>query len=319
MKRCLFLSILCLVCTLSTTTTLYAYQSDSSVVFRILSYNVENLFHPNYDSINLDEEFTPKGKRHWTYGKYQNKVENIARVITTIYPWNTIDIIGLCEVENRQCVDDLNNILKRFHFKVVHHDSSDPRGIDVALLYRPATFRLLQSYPIQINLGNSNHTRDILYVSGLNTKGDTLHIFLCHLPSQIGGIAETEWKRKIIKNTLQQHIDSIYFTSEKAKIIVMGDMNSTAKDDLSGMKNLMIPFQKQSIGSYKYKGIWYCLDQFYISPSLEYNTSVSIYNSKWIQEEDERYLDYKPKRTYVGYRYQNGYSDHLPIILEITY
>lgn len=317
MKRIfLLLLVLYTTCIVPIKADISTEQRDSSAVFRIVSYNVENLFHPDYDSINPDRDFTTDGAHRWTYGKYRNKIENIAQVLTDISPWNTPDIVGLYEIENRQCMDDLNNVLRRFEYKIIHYDSPDPRGIDVAILYRP-TFQLLQSYPIRIDM-DGTHTRDIVYMSGLVYTGDTLHMFFCHLPSQATGTAETEWKRKHVKNVLQQRIDFIYSISQHAQIIVAGDMNSEPKDDLKGMKNLMLPYIRTAVGTYKHKGKWSCLDQFYISDTFKYRTSVTIYSPTWLLEDDERYLGLKPKRTFVGYRYQNGYSDHLPILLEIS-
>ena len=92
----------------------------------------------------------------------------------------------------------------------------------------------------------------------------------------------------------------------------MGDMNSEPKDDLLGLHNRMVGLQ----GTHKYQGQWICLDQFYTSTNLDSITSVRIYDAEWLMETDEKYMGLKPKRTYNGFHYMNGYSDHLPIILE---
>ena len=162
-------------------------------------------------------------------------------------------------------------------------------------------------------------TRDILYVCAKVDKQDTLHLFVCHLPSQRGGKAESEWKRKAAKEVLQTAIDSVYALHSDAKIIVMGDMNSEPKNDLKGLVNRMVVESQKSkvknYGTHKYQGRWTCLDQFYTSPNLQKISAVTIYDAEWIQEPDEKYLGLKPKRTYNGFHYQNGYSDHLPIQL----
>ena len=296
-------------------------ETEPNRLFRIVSYNVENLFHPDQDSINTDADFTPDGKYHWTYSKYRQKVQHIAQVITNIGQFDGVDIVGLCEVENKQCISDLCIVLRRFGYQYIHFDSPDKRGIDVALLYRP-TFHLISAYPITVPLANGENTRDILYVSGIYHITDTLHLFLCHMPSQSGGAAATAWKREAAIAVLQQHIDSIFAMSPKAQIVVMGDMNSAPKENIYGLHNAMLHLPKHSDspqGTHKYQGRWAFLDQFYLSDSLLYTTDVQIYSAPYLLEDDLRYLDTKPRRTYIGYRYQAGYSDHLPIRLTIKY
>jgi hypothetical protein len=180
-------------------------------------------------------------------------------------------------------------------------------------------------------------TRDILYVQARVDKKDTLHFFVCHLPSQRGGAAESEWKRKIAKEVLQGAIDSVYAAFRDPKIIVMGDFNGSPSnspmkggravmgnglrvmgDGLRGI-NYQEPVNGKEIGTHKYQGRWTCLDQFYTSPSLDSLSRAEIYNAAWIQEPDEKYPDLKPKRTYNGFRYQkDGFSDHLPIVLTVS-
>jgi hypothetical protein len=163
----------------------------------------------------------------------------------------------------------------------------------------------------------NDRTRDILYVSALYELRDTVHVMLCHLPSQLGGASSSDWKRQHAKSLLQSQIDSILLFQPSAKIVVMGDMNTLPQDDLNGMSNLMLPIQNSGQGTHKYQGIWTCLDQFYVSHSLFSQSETTIYSPQWLLEEDAKYLDFKPRRTYVGYRYNDGYSDHLPIVLTI--
>ena len=285
---------------------------------RIVSYNVENLFHPERDSLNPDTLFTPLGERRWSYKRYNNKVENIARVLTNIGEWQGVDIIGLQEVEDTQAVRKLCTVLRRNEYDFVHYDSPDRRGIDVALMYRKARFDTLFTKAMPVDLGEQT-TRDILYVSGLCDKRDTLHLFVCHLPSQLGGTAESEWKRIAAKRVLQRAVDSILNIRPEAKIIVMGDMNSAPKQDLNGLSNRMTELEKQGKGTHKYQGRWTCLDQFYISAAVDSVSHVRIYDAEWIQETDEKHLGLKPKRCFVGFRYQNGFSDHLPIVMDAEF
>ena len=317
----------------------------SAETLRVVSYNVENLFHPKHDTVRTDSftflekndyEWTPEGERRWSYTRYYRKVENIARVLTNIGEWDGVDIVGLQEVENALCVKRLCTTLRKGEYDFVHYESPDPRGIDVALIYKKARIDTIATRAIRVSaslndgmsaakpLNGELITRDILYVQARVDKKDTLHFFVCHLPSQRGGAAESEWKRKIAKEVLQSAIDSVYEACPNAKIIVMGDFNSEPKEDLRGVKNQMIvESQKSKVerpnGTHKYQGRWTCLDQFYTSPSLDSLSRAEIYNAAWIQEPDEKYLDLKPKRTYNGFRYQkDGFSDHLPIVLTVS-
>lgn len=287
--------------------------------YRIISYNVENLFHPEHDSLKNDIEFTPEGNKHWTYYRYKIKAENIARVIANISKWDTPMIIGLCEIENDKCLKKLCWLFKNYNYKYIHYESNDERGIDVALLYQPELFQIIQSKPLHVELANNDFTRDILYVEGVYNQIDTLYLMLCHLPSQLSGQKASEWKREKAKAVIQQTTDSILREHETAQIVVMGDMNTVPKEDIEGLNNLMLPIQKQRKGTHKYQGIWTCLDQFYVSSALLERTKANIYDAEWIQEEDKKYLGLRPKRTFIGYRYQKGFSDHLPIYLDITF
>ena len=334
----------------------------SAETLRVVSYNVENLFHPKHDTVIINEgvngltnegvngltnegrngltneriiekddyEWTPEGQRRWSYTRYYRKVENIARVLTNIGEWDGVDIVGLQEVENALCVKRLCYTLRPGEYDFVHYESPDPRGIDVALIYKKSRVDTLNSKPLPIPSPQGREsreeklvTRDILYVCVRVDKRDTLHLFVCHLPSQRGGAAESEWKRTAVKEILQRSIDSVYALHSAAKIIVMGDMNSEPKEDLDGLRNRMVvESQKSKVeshGTHKYQGRWSCLDQFYTSPALDSLSRAEIYNAAWIQEPDEKYLDLKPKRTYNGFRYQkDGFSDHLPIVLTVS-
>ena len=282
----------------------------------IISYNVENLFDYEHDTLKNDYSFLPDGDHHWTYRKYQTKLDRIAQVVVNISAWESAALVGLCEVENARCLRDLCYRLKCFHYKFVHYESADERGVDVALLYDSTKVNILKSIPLHINL-QGDPTRDILYVNALTNNTDTLHTFVCHLPSKLGGSAATDWKRNAAKKVIQKQIDSIINLHPQAKIIVMGDMNNTPIQDLQGLDNMMITLEKSGCGTHKYQGIWSCLDQFYISSTLVPYAQTTIFSPEWLLEVDSKYLEYQPKRTYVGFQYQGGYSDHLPIVLKI--
>lgn len=294
---------------------------------KVVSYNVENLFHPKHDTVCIDSttfiekddyEWTPEGERRWSYTRYYRKEENIARVLTNIGEWNGVDIVGLQEVENALCVKRLCYTLRPGEYDFVHYESPDRRGIDVALIYKKGRVDTIATRAIKVKGERVNGerliTRDILYVCAQIDKRDTVHFFVCHLPSQRGGKAESEWKRRVAKEVLEEAVDSVFKVQAEAKIVVMGDMN--AEDlEVKGLKDERMKGE----GTHKYQGRWTCLDHFYTSPSLDSLSRAEIYNAAWIQEPDEKYLDLKPKRTYNGFRYQkDGFSDHLPIVLTVS-
>ena len=276
---------------------------------KVVSYNVENLFHPAHDSLKDDYEWTANGERRWSYTRYYKKEENLARVLTNIGEWDGVDVVGLQEVENAAVVKRLCYTLRRNEYDFVHYESPDPRGIDVALVYKKSRVDTLRSEKLSVK-SEKFTTRDILYVCAQVDKRDTIHFFVCHLPSQRGGKAESEWKREAAKQVLEQAIDSVYTIHPKAKIIVMGDMNEDGLH-IYGLKDKRM----QGEGTHKYQGRWTFLDHFYVSPAIDSLSNARVYDAEWIQEPDEKYLGLKPKRTYNGFIYQNGYSDHLPIVL----
>lgn len=287
--------------------------------FRIVSYNVENLFDCTPDTLHDDSEFSEEGLRHWTPSRYYHKREQIARTIANIGGWEGVAIVGLCEIENEQCVNDLClQNLRNLPYSYIHFDSPDARGIDVAMLYRTDLFALQQAYPIRVPVdAGERPTRDILYASGSMPDGEMLHVFVCHLPSQLGGVGRVALRQRA-KQTLAHHTDSLLQINPQAKIVVMGDMNSAPAEDLPGMYNQMLQKESRGEGTYKYQGAWSCIDQFYVSRALKDTVQTAIYDVPWLLTRDENYTGYKPYRTYNGYQYQHdGYSDHLPIVLDI--
>lgn len=281
---------------------------------RIVSYNVENLFHPEVDSINPDTDFTPDGSHHWTYARYQRKLTRISRVLATIGEREGVSLITLCEVENRQCLIDLQTIMCRYPYGIVHYDSPGSRGIDVAVLYDSTRLELLHATPLRVPPTHGHPTRDILYTR-FDRQGDTLHILSCHLPSQVGGTEALD-RRQVIIGFLQEQADSIMAQHPEHHLIIMGDFNDANRQLFT---NLYAALGDASNGSYRFHGKWEMLDQFYLSPGLQAHARAAVFAPEWLLEEDEAYPGYKPKRTYIGYRYnKNGYSDHLPVYLDIT-
>ncbi len=314
-------------------------QGKPSEEFVIVCYNVENLFDPRNDPEKNDEEFTPSGKNHWTISKLNKKVMMVYRAILAasngVYP----DIIGLEEIENLWVLEYL---LKKTPFSqagygIIHKESPDPRGIDVALLYRKARMVPLDFdfYPVH---GQNNLTfisRDILHFQA-ELKGEKFHFFVNHWPSRSGGYAETMGKRNHTATIVRQVIDSIQAGNPQSKILLMGDFNATPDEDCfikilrasttrnsnksMQLINLAQFWQKSGTGTIRSQGQWEIFDQFICTNNLLQNDGLTIDTEKtsicqagFLLENDARYLGKKPFRTNLGPVYHGGVSDHLPI------
>ena len=313
---------------------------------RIVFYNLENFFDSFDDSLTIDDEFTPFGEKHWTWKKFENKTQMISKVLLSIGEWNMPGIIGFCELENKFVLKKLlyNTPLKSFNYEIIHKDSPDRRGIDVALVYNQDIFVPIHTNFINIDFpfDSTIKTREILYVKGIFYKIDTLHIFVNHWPSRYGGYLKTVPKRNYVAKILREKIDSIQLVFPASNIIIMGDFNDEPKDEslskilkagtassefaAKGLVNLMAFKKENKIeGTLKYRESWNTFDQFIISFSLIDKESFlyiepmknNIYNATYLLENDNTYLGNKPFRTYTGYKYNGGFSDHLPIFLDI--
>lgn len=313
---------------------------------RIAFYNVENLFDTQNDSIKIDDEFTPEGARNWNNYRFYDKLNNIYKVIISIGEWEPPAIVGLCEIENRFVLNQLvyETPLSRFDYKIIHFESPDRRGIDVALIYRFEKFEPIHSEPLYINFPDNleSKTRDILYVKGVLFGSDTVHFFVNHWPSRWGGYLETKPKREYVASVLRSKVDSILSVDINPNIIIMGDFNDepwdesikevlNAKLDTVGNErneliNLMSKYEKDwQMGTSKYKEDWSVIDQFIISANLLTDQNmvqisdkgVIIHNPDFLLEQDKTHGGDKPFRMFVGYRYNGGFSDHLPIYLNI--
>lgn len=315
-------------------------------VFRVMCYNVENYFDCVDDSLTRDEEYLPGGIRGWNYNRYVRKQYNIARVIAAVGTWEPPALVGLCEVESRRGLFDLvRGPLKNLHYRFVHHDSPDARGVDVALLYLPELFKILYDEAIQVTFADApnSKTRDILYVCGRVPSGDTLHVFICHFPSRLGGELESADRRRDAARILRKHINFIQEKDVEANILIMGDFNdypdnTSLYDVLQAREphnpfrkeylyNLMFPLHKEGKGTHKHEAEWGTLDQIIVSGHLLlrqqglYTTpaDVHIFNVDFLLEDDLKYLGKKPFRTYSGMKYIGGFSDHLPVYVDFWY
>jgi predicted extracellular nuclease len=329
-----------LLCCLGTEINLSAQNRDQ---LRLAFYNVENLFDTINDPLTNDDEFTPAGMRGWYFSRYLDKLDHIYKTITAIGEWDPPAVVGFCEIENRGVLYDLvaKTPFVKNGYEIIHQDSPDKRGIDVGLIYHPKFFKPIRFKAIRVDISkdSSSTTRDILYVCGKIFKTDTVHIFINHWPSRSGGQAKSEARRIVAASTLRLYVDSIFLNNPRANIVIMGDFNDEpgdaslyetlrAKEDTvpknqSDLFNGMYSFFKKEIGTEKFQDHWHCLDQVIMSYSLldkknkVLMSSPQIFRASWLVEPDEKYLGDRPFRTYAGPKYLGGYSDHLPVYVDL--
>jgi hypothetical protein len=306
--------------------------------FRVMFYNTENLFDTVDDTLKNDEEFLPGGSRHWTKMRYNKKIDAIARVIVAAGEWELPAVAGLCEVENEMVIKDLLNsdLLFNANYAFVHFDSPDKRGIDICLLYRRDIVRLIsaQSWVPDSAEYPEFETRNALFAR-TEIFNDTIDFVFCHWPSRRGGLLASDDQRSMILGTLEQRIDSLRIHSSKGeKIIVMGDFNCSPDfvalkelEEVCGLVNLSAGLSSKGSGSYRYKGRWEMIDQALVSKNMiksmpgqriYYNATFSILNKDFLLEDDPDYPGKRPFSTYREYRWEGGYSDHLPVMLLLS-
>lgn len=314
--------------------------------FTIIFYNVENLFDTEDDPLTDDKEFTPDSEKSWDQDKYEKKLKDIARVLSSVNSSDLPEIIGLCEIENRKVLEELVNIrsLRKGNYSIVHSESPDNRGIDVAFLYRGDEFSVHESksIPVIFPFDSSLTTRDILYVTGKEKDGESFHFFVNHWSSRSQGEKETEPKRIYAAVTLRKEIDVLMNRDPDAKIVIMGDFNDEPTNRsifemlLANNKrknaserelyNLMYDLHNiDNAGTYFYRGSWNMLDQIIVSQSLirdktGYHTGFDngkILKQQWMLYHDQQLDEYVPNKTYGGPEYYGGISDHLPVYVTL--
>jgi endonuclease/exonuclease/phosphatase family metal-dependent hydrolase len=301
-------------------------------IFTLVELNTENLFDTQKDSVKDDTEYTTESLKRWTRTRYWNKLNHIAQEIISCGEdgngWALPDLVALCEVENDTVLTDLTrrSLLRKAGYEYVMTDSPDQRGIDVALLYSPFSFRMIRHYPLRIPpLKEMRPTRDILYVCGELINGDTLHVFVVHAPSRYGGERVTRPHRMAVANRLCQTIDSIRCNSPEASIVVAGDFNdpydSKALEILRSHQLMNVSQAARGShgakGTYKYQGQWESIDHIIVGGHILHAFRQCIINdAPFLLEEDEQYGGFMPRRNYRGYKYNKGYSDHLPLVAQ---
>ena len=316
-----------------------AGQVSQPKEYRVVFFNTENLFDPFDDPTTNDEDYTPSGKNHWTKDKLEHKVRMVYRAIIAAADGHFPDLIGLAEIENLWVLDYLlkNTPLGEENYGIVHKESPDPRGIDVALLYRKQTVHPLDYSFLPVHgMGSSRFTsRDLLHFKAeLGTE--TIHFLVNHWPSRSGGYLETRGKRDLAARIARRSLDSLRKANPNEKILFMGDFNATPDEicltkilgatcqqlrtDSTHLVNLSQCWLDGLSGTIRTKGKWEIFDQFLCTDNLLNGTGLTISPAQtticradFLLEPDARYLGKKPFRTYLGPIYHGGISDHLPI------
>ena len=323
-------------------------QTDQFKAVSVGFYNLENLFDYERDTTIRDAEFTPWGKKAWTEQKYNEKQANMAYVISQMAIDVTpsgLSILGVSEIENKRVLEDLvkQEAIADRNYQIVHRDSPDRRGIDVAMLYNPTHFQVLDVKMENMNFlfgnGDTLLTREIMHVKGV-LDGDTSHILVNHWPSRSGGEKKSAPRRNKAAMKCNMIIDSLKSENPNVKVIVMGDFNDdptststkgilrakgkiqdvTAKD----MFNPMNDYYRRGLGSNAYRDNWSLFDQIILSPGLlekeqdgYFFYKAIIFNKKYLIQRTGQYKGY-PFRTFSGDKYQGGYSDHFPVFVYLV-
>ncbi|WGK65997.1 endonuclease/exonuclease/phosphatase family protein [Croceiramulus getboli] len=324
---------------------LIAQESKNYKIHTLAFYNVENLFDPANDPYTFDDDRTPEGADRWTEERYNQKIKQLAEVIGQIgleTTGNAPILIGLAEVENRTVLQDLINSspLAKYGYRIVHQDSPDRRGIDVALIYQSRFFRLkhAQWHPLVLYRKDEPdrriYTRDQLVVGGY-LEEEEFAIIVNHWPSRSGGEALTQPRRMAAARLNRRLIDSLQHLNPYLKITTMGDFNDDPSDksirkelrakgkrdqvsDL-GLYNPMAALHQQGLGTLAFRDSWNLFDQIMVSETLiqaNYDSfrlfKAGIYNPNRLTYRSGRYQGY-PWRTYAGGVYSGGISDHFPV------
>jgi hypothetical protein len=335
------ISFIILICSVSV-----IYGQNNFKAGIVAFYNLENLFDTiNTEGVN-DEDFTPQGLNKWTSERYWIKINRMAEAISRIGEDDGIKggpaILGVSEIENRSVLKDLvsHPLLKSSNYQIVHYDSPDLRGVDVAMLYQPRYFRVTSSDSPELLIFNENnervYTRDQLVVTGL-FDGEEISIIVNHWPSRSSGETITRPRRNEAATLTRHLVDSLLIINKNAKVVIIGDLNDDpvneslrkylrASDNPDKLKegelfNCMYPLFKKGIGSLYYRDGLNLFDQIIVTPALlgkDYSSykfyKTRVFNKPFLIQADGQYKDY-PLRSYVGTTFQGGYSDHFPVYI----
>lgn len=304
----------------------------------LVFYNVENLFDTINDPKTNDEEFRPNARVAWSTERYNRKLHNIAQVIAAMDTLDFPHLVGLAEVENKAVLEDLvrQPHLAAAKYGIIHVSDDDPRGIEVAMLYRSDYFKPLMYNGIEFQ--DSLPERHILYTTLLNGHSDTLHVFVNHWKSRGGGQEATAPSRMAAAQALRNAIDLLMAAKPHAFVVVMGDFNDNPSDESitkylkalapeqalrqpGALVNLSAEAYAAGQGTLYFDG-WHFFDQMMVSQNLMFGNrwrveSFGAFIKPWMVFIDNR-RNARPNRTLSGSRYFGGYSDHFPVLLKLS-
>lgn len=299
----------------------------------VVFWNLENFYdYTDGGAGESDAEFSSEGKRRWTSSRFYEKCRSIAKALFWIGDecGRMPDVIGVAEVENRSVLSRLlsSTGLRKHDYRIVHQDSGDRRGIDVALLYRSDVFEIVsRSYVTPLYDGEEMATRDILCVKlRRKTDGRVFDYVVNHHPSKFGGSKGSDQRRESVMRTLRSVCDSLYEASSSLPgyggIVAMGDFNDTpgaAQFSLldGALENACDELFRKGEGTIRYEGKWNLIDMFWVSSAVARESRVEIFRIPFLMTRERRHPGEKPLRTYSGPRYLGGVSDHCPIVLKI--
>ena len=301
----------------------FALRAQENEKKLAMFWNLENFFDwTDQGTGESDAEFSSAGKRHWTRKRFYSKCDAIAKTIFHIGDLygKLPDVMGFAEIENRGVLEKLcsSTLLRKCGYRIVHFDSSDRRGIDVAFLYRTTCSSLLSTYlKTPETDGNKLQTRDMLHISLKDLQTDEIYDYIvCHHPSKFGGEESSRPKRLAAMTALKEMCDSL----ANRNLIVMGDFNdvpSAAQFDMldNSLVNKSDSLHAAGRGTIRYEGKWELIDMFLVSSNIEGHSVMDIPEVPFLMTRESRHAGEKPLRTYSGPRYLGGVSDHLPVVL----
>ncbi len=319
--------------------------------YKVVFYNFENLFDTLRDPDIYDEEFTPEGPKKWNTAKYTKKLSNLERVLFDIAAVNKDypAVIGVSEIENRTVLEDViaQPKLAPANYRIVHYDSPDARGVDVAFFYRPDVFKLEGSHPIRFTMKElpTLRTRDIVTMWG-TIEGEPFYFMVAHWPSRLGGKEASAPRRNRAAEIMRHAADSVIAANPATKVVMMGDFNDDATDDsvveILGGKgdikklkegdyyNPYVKMYKAGLGTLAYGDAWNLFDNIVVSENLATGSKGAlklqraegskywgnIFRAPYLFQKEGQYKGY-PLRTFVGNNFQGGFSDHMPVYIYI--
>ena len=301
----------------------FALRAQENEKKLAMFWNLENFFDwTDQGTGESDAEFSSYGKRHWTRKRFYTKCDAVSKTIFHIGDLygKLPDVMGFAEIENRGVLEKLcsSTLLRKCGYRIVHFDSSDRRGIDVAFLYRTTCYNHLStSLRTPETDGKKLQTRDMLHVSLKDLQTDEIYDYIvCHHPSKFGGEESSIPKRLAAMTALKEMCDSL----GNRNIIVMGDFNDVPSAAQFDMLDNILVNKSDSLhaagrGTIRYEGKWDLIDMFLVSSNIEGHSVMDIPEVPFLMTRESRHAGEKPLRTYSGPRYLGGVSDHLPVVL----